>query len=185
MQDEEKGREGDEEKLQSLCAINCFEKRSHIYFYAPSIKTFLAYLPCRAKLQIASKSTNARNSRIVTCASMCDQSGKRHAVGLAAVAIVAALAPSAKADLTADLLAKSQQNAELHKKQRLATSYANFQRSRTVTDGTCKFPANVLGCDVGGYAGDVAFIADDAKIECEGKDDGKCASNMSIPQRNQ
>lgn len=43
---------------------------------------------------------------------------------------------------------------------------------------------NVLGCDVGQYAGDVAFIADDAKLECDGKDAGKCASNISIPQRN-
>lgn len=44
---------------------------------------------------------------------------------------------------------------------------------------------NVLGCDVGEYAGDVKYIADDAKIECEGKDAGKCASNISIPQKNQ
>lgn len=68
---------------------------------------------------------------------------------------------------------------------RLASSYANFARSRTVTDGTCSFPGNVLGCDVGAYAGDVKYIADDAAIECSGKDDGKCASNISIPQRNQ
>lgn len=30
--------------------------------------------------------------------------------------------------------------------------------------------------------GDVKFIAEDAKMECEGKAEGKCASNMSIPQ---
>jgi hypothetical protein len=44
---------------------------------------------------------------------------------------------------------------------------------------------NVLGCDIGQYAGDVKYIADDIKIECEGKTDGKCASNLSIPQKNQ
>jgi len=43
---------------------------------------------------------------------------------------------------------------------------------------------NVLGCDVGTYAGEVPYIADDAKVECEGKADGKCASNISIPQNN-
>lgn len=44
---------------------------------------------------------------------------------------------------------------------------------------------NVLGCDIGQYAGDVKYIAEDIKIECEGKSDGKCASNISIPQKNQ
>lgn len=42
----------------------------------------------------------------------------------------------------------------------------------------------MLGCDIGTYAGDVKFIADDIKLECEGKEAGKCASNISIPQRN-
>lgn len=107
------------------------------------------------------------------------------AAAAAAAVILAGNAMPAKADLTEDLLAKSQANAELHNKQRLASSYANFARSRTVTDGTCSFPENVLGCDLGSYAGDVKYIADDAKIECEGKEAGKCASNISIPQRNQ
>lgn len=30
--------------------------------------------------------------------------------------------------------------------------------------------------------GDVAFIADDIKLECEGKDAGKCASRQNIPK---
>ena len=107
------------------------------------------------------------------------------AAAAAAAVLLAGNVMPAHADLTEDLLAKSQANAELHNKQRLASSYANFARSRTVTDGTCKFPSNVLGCDLGSYAGDVKFIADDAKIECEGKADGKCASNISIPQNNQ
>jgi photosystem I subunit PsaN len=106
-------------------------------------------------------------------------------VAAVAAALVIGAAPAAKADLVEDLLAKSSANAELHNKQRLASSYSNFARSRTVTDGTCKFPANVLGCDIGQYAGDVKYIADDIKIECEGKTDGKCASNLSIPQKNQ
>ena len=167
--------------------------------------------------------TQAPRARVVTCAAMHEQSGRSQALGIAAAALVIVLAPSAKADLTSDLLAKSTANAELHNKQRLATSYSNFARSRTVTDGTCKFPAvcpsalravtislpilpsnrhhatlphltlfhtyspsaqNVLGCDLGSYAGDVKYIADDAKLECEGKGEGKCASNISIPQKN-
>ena len=40
---------------------------------------------------------------------------------------------------------------------------------------------NVLGCDVGNYAGDVAYLAADAKLECEGKAVGKCNSKISIP----
>lgn len=111
---------------------------------------------------------------------------KKESVAAAAVgALLIGNAMPAHADLVEDLLAKSQANAELHNKQRLASSYSNFARSRTVTDGTCKFPANVLGCDLGSYAGDVKYIADDTKIECEGKDAGKCASNISIPQNNQ
>jgi len=107
------------------------------------------------------------------------------AAAAAAAVLLAGSAAPAHADLTEDLLAKSQANAELHNKQRLASSYANFARSRTVSDGTCKFPENVLGCDLGSYAGDVKYIADDAKLECSGKEAGKCASNISIPQRNQ
>ncbi len=41
-----------------------------------------------------------------------------------------------------------------HNKQRLASSNANFARSRTVSDKTCTFPANFLGCDIGQYAGE-------------------------------
>jgi len=72
---------------------------------------------------------------------MQEQNGRRQALSLAAAALAVVLVAPAKADLTSDLLAKSQANAELHNKQRLATSYSNFARSRTVTDGTCKFPA--------------------------------------------
>ena len=36
---------------------------------------------------------------------------------------------------------------ELNNKKRLATSGANFARSRTVTDGTCSFPKNWFGCE--------------------------------------
>lgn len=38
--------------------------------------------------------------------------------------------------------------------------------SRTVSDGTCKFPGNWFGCDIGAVAGDVKFVADDIKLEC-------------------
>lgn len=36
--------------------------------------------------------------------------------------------------------------------------------SRTVTDGTCKFPGNWFGCDVGAVAGDVKYVSDDIKL---------------------
>jgi len=136
----------------------------------------------RAKAQVRAK-VQTRASRSVVVSAMHD--GRHQALGLAAAALALAVVPAAKADLVSDLLAKSTTNAELHNKQRLATSYSNFARSRTVADGTCKFPANVLGCDVGIYAGDVAYIADDAKLECQGQEAGKCASKISIPQKNQ
>ena len=138
-------------------------------------------------------------------------------------------------------------NKALNDKKRLATSGANFARSRTVTDGTCKFPEvgaatanavavaagpqprpppspdqrrplprlargaapcaatlpraasdsasasscschlllllpllpqNVLGCDVGSYAPNVAYIADDAKLECEVRSNKKEEEKM-------
>lgn len=79
---------------------------------------------------------------MVTSCQMQEQSCRRQALSFAAAALAAAVlvVPGAKADLTSDLLAKSAANAELHNKQRLATSYSNFARSRTVADGTCKFP---------------------------------------------
>lgn len=93
---------------------------------------------CSAKVQIRAQ-TKTRATRVVVAAQM-QESVRRQAFGAAAAAILLAAAPAAHADLTADLLAKSQANAELHNKQRLATSYSNFARTRTVTDGTCKFP---------------------------------------------
>ena len=137
-----------------------------------------------AKLAQRQARTNTRANRVVVAAQM-QENTRRQAFGLAAAALTLVMVPGAKADLIEELKAKSTANAELHNKQRLATSYANFARSRTVTDGSCKFPGNVLGCDVGLYAGDVKYIADDTKIQCEGKDAGKCASKVSIPQRNQ
>lgn len=53
---------------------------------------------------------------------------------------------------TSDLLARSEANKELNDKKRLATSYANLARSRTVSDGTCKFPKvcqRVVACREG------------------------------------
>lgn len=46
-----------------------------------------------------------------------------------------------------DLQAKSAANKALNDKKRLATSYANLARSRTVYDGTCTFPENFFGCE--------------------------------------
>lgn len=93
---------------------------------------------CSVKVQSRAQ-TKTRATRVVVAAQM-QESVRRQAFGAAAAAVLLAVAPTAHADLTADLLAKSSANAELHNKQRLAASYSNFARSRTVADGTCKFP---------------------------------------------
>ena len=38
---------------------------------------------------------------------------------------------------------------------------------RTIADGTCAFPKNLFGCGNHVVAGDVKFIQDDIKLECE------------------
>merc|ERR1712118_1367 len=81
-----------------------------------------------------------------------------------------------KADLISSLIEKSASNKEINDKKVLATSYANFARSRTVTDKTCSFPDNFLGCQVRAELGRVKFLTEDVKIECEGKE-GNCSSN--------
>merc|ERR1712093_503062 len=78
-------------------------------------------------------------------------------------------------ELVSELLEKSASRKDLNDKKRLATSYANFARSRTVTDNTCRFPDNFIGCQNAAELGNVKFLTDDMKIECEGKE-GNCAS---------
>ena len=96
---------------------------------------------------------------------------------LALSAAVLLQAAPAHASLTEDLLAKSAANKGLHDKQRLATSGANFARSRTVTDGTCAFPSNWVGCENSAETGNVKFLSDDLALECEGTAAGKtCAA---------
>jgi photosystem I subunit PsaN len=56
----------------------------------------------------------------------------------------------------------------VHDKQRLATSGANFARSRTVTDGTCSFPNNWVGCENAAESGNVKYLSEDIAGECEG-----------------
>ncbi|KIZ07429.1 Photosystem I reaction center subunit N [Monoraphidium neglectum] len=90
-------------------------------------------------------------------------------------------AAPAKADITADLLAKSAENKALNNKKRLATSSANVARSRTVADGTCSFPTNFFGCDETSarFTGGVRFIQDDVDLECAGTANGRCASKVN------
>ena len=105
---------------------------------------------------------------------------KAASLGLAAVVAVSLQVAPARADLTSDLLAKTEANKELNDKKRAATSSANFERSRTVTDGFCNFPQNIFGCENAAEKGDVKFLSDDLKVECEGTDAGKiCASKNS------
>merc|ERR1712005_50814 len=82
---------------------------------------------------------------------------------------------SACAELASDLLQRSTANKELNDKKRLATSYANFARSRTVTDKTCSFPKNFFGCQNAAELENVKYLTDDIKIECQGKEKD-CAS---------
>lgn len=76
------------------------------------------------------------------------------------------VSPSVRADIIDDLKAKSEVNKSLNDRKRLATSGANFARSRTVQDGTCQFPYNFFGCDIESVAGKVKYISDDIELEC-------------------
>jgi len=99
---------------------------------------------------------------------------KRVAALFAAAAVSVSLnALPARADLTSDLLAKTEANKTLNDKKRAATSSANFERSRLVTDGYCNFPNNIFGCENAAERGTVKFLTDDLKAECEGVADGK------------
>ncbi|GAX73167.1 hypothetical protein CEUSTIGMA_g620.t1 [Chlamydomonas eustigma] len=112
------------------------------------------------------------------CSVVAHSQGRRELMGLGAL-IALATVPAAKASLTEDLLAKSSANKALNDKKRLATSYANLARSRTVADGTCTvFTNNFFGCEELAPK-PVKYIADDNKLECEGKDKGKCTSRMT------
>ncbi|PSC71745.1 Photosystem I reaction center subunit N [Micractinium conductrix] len=138
-----------------------------------------------AKLEARAQTQQRRSQRaVVVAAAAADRNA---AAGFAAAALAAAVlvhAPMASADLTSDLLAKTAENKSLNDKKRLTSSYSNFERSRSVTDGVCSFPNNWFGCDVGFVAGD-SIIKEDIKLECEGKDAGKCASNVNIPNKRQ
>merc|ERR1711972_614577 len=97
--------------------------------------------------------------------------GKNSRRGLFSVTLISVISLTrvARADLVSELLEKSSANKELNNKKRLATSYSNLARSRTVTDGTCRFPENFLGCQNAAELGNVRFLTDDIKIECEEK----------------
>ncbi|PRW21055.1 magnesium-dependent phosphatase-1 isoform A [Chlorella sorokiniana] len=125
---------------------------------------------CGAKLQARAQPQQRRAARTAVVAS----ADNRAAAGFAAAALAAAVlinAPVAHADLTEDLLAKSAANKALNDKKRLVSSYSNFARSTSVSAGTCSFPNNWFGCDVGVVAPD-SIIKQDIKLECEGKDAG-------------
>eukprot|EP00205_Picochlorum_sp_RCC944_P004787 CAMPEP_0182609688 /NCGR_PEP_ID=MMETSP1330-20130603/3916_1 /TAXON_ID=464278 /ORGANISM="Picochlorum sp., Strain RCC944" /LENGTH=154 /DNA_ID=CAMNT_0024828567 /DNA_START=87 /DNA_END=551 /DNA_ORIENTATION=+ len=87
---------------------------------------------------------------------------------------VAALGGKAEALPTVEeMLENSQKNKELNDRKRAATSGANLERSRTVTDGYCQFPNNLIGCENLAELGDVKYLSDDLKLECEGTEDGE------------
>ena len=135
-------------------------------------------LSSKVSTGIKANATAAKASKAQGAVCFFGDAKKTAAATLAAAVLVAGpMAPAAKADLTADLLARTEANKELNDKKRAATSSANFERSRTVTDGICKFPQNMLGCEIASSKGDVAFLSADKAVECEGTRDGKvCAS---------
>ncbi|PNW86335.1 hypothetical protein CHLRE_02g082500v5 [Chlamydomonas reinhardtii] len=120
----------------------------------------------------------ARATTVVVRAS----AGRRELLGLGALALglTMTLAPVANAGVVEDLQAKSAANKALNDKKRLATSYANLARSRTVYDGTCTFPENFFGCEELAFNKGVKFIAEDIKIECEGKTAKECGSKFTL-----
>ena len=92
----------------------------------------------------------------------------------AALAAIAAGPQGARAVPTVEeLVEKSKANKEMNDKKRMMTSSANFARSRTVTDGTCAFPNNLIGCENLAEAGKVKFLTDDLEAECEGTAEGE------------
>mmetsp|Transcript_15304 Transcript_15304/g.59841 ORF Transcript_15304/g.59841 Transcript_15304/m.59841 type:complete len:158 (-) Transcript_15304:117-590(-) len=136
-----------------------------------------AMLSSKVSTGIKAKATAAKASKAQGAVCFFGDAKKAAAATLAAAVLVAGPAMPAKADLTSDLLARTEANKELNDKKRAATSSANFERSRTVTDGVCKFPQNMLGCEIASSTGDVAFLSVDKALECEGTRDGKvCAS---------
>jgi photosystem I subunit PsaN len=100
-------------------------------------------------------------------------------LGLAGLAAATVSVAPAHADLTADLLARTEANKSLNDQKRAATSSANFERSRLVTDGFCQFPQNIFGCQNAAEKGSVKFLSDDMAIECEGTADGKTCSSKA------
>lgn len=139
--------------------------------------TSIATLAQKSSFVGAKIRTQSRTTRVtcvrpsVRCSTKVETSGRRQALGFAALtAAIAVLPGRAKADLTEELLAKTEANKELNDKKRAATSGANFARSRTVTDGTCAFPNNLIGCENAAEMGGVKFLSDDLAMECEGTD---------------
>eukprot|EP00798_Chlamydomonas_sp_ICE-L_P027676 gene27676-7317_t len=133
------------------------------------------------RMSVSSKvATPARVSRVNTVVVRAQQQSRREMMSIGLVALGAALiAPAAQASVTEDLLAKSASNKALNDKKRLATSYANLARTRTVADGTCDvFTNNFFGCEELAPK-PVKFIAEDRALECEGVTDAKCASRMT------
>ena len=161
---------------RSIRALALADLDSHLPLPPP-----VSQLALSSKARVGVPAKPAKAVRAVKAASpvakMGDEKAKAASVALAVAIAVAAPAFPARADLTSDLLAKTEANKELNDKKRAATSSANFERSRTVTDGVCEFPKNFFGCEIASSNGGVKFLSDDKDIECEGTRDGKvCAS---------
>ncbi|KAG2494115.1 hypothetical protein HYH03_007754 [Edaphochlamys debaryana] len=123
----------------------------------------------------------ARPARATSVVCRAQASSRRELLGLGALLAAAALAPASNATtLTEELLAKSTVNKAVNDKKRLATSYANLARSRTVSDGSCKFPENFFGCEELVFGDGVKAIKNDFALECDGKTAKECGSKVTV-----
>lgn len=51
-----------------------------------------------------------------------------------------------------------------------------------MTDGSCAFPNNWVGCENAAETGSVKYLSDDLNLECEGVADGKiCPAKVRLP----
>jgi len=138
-------------------------------------------LSSKVSTGIKAKATAAKASKAQGAVCFFGDAKKAAAATLAAAVLVAGPAMPAKADLTSDLLARTEANKELNDAKRLATSGANFARANTVAYGSCAFPYNFLGCENLAEAGKVKFISDDLALECKGQTTCTAKPKVALP----
>ena len=141
---------------------------------------FQAMLSSKVSTGIKAKATAAKASKAQGAVCFFGDAKKAAAATLAAAVLVAGPAMPAKADLTSDLLARTEANKELNDKKRAALlrqlrALPHRHRRRL------QVPPEHAGCEIASSTGDVAFLSADKALECEGTRDGKvCASRPRL-----